>query len=109
MQIQRMGVLVGGESGERAERQAVPDVLLSWSRPAAPPSCPPNSCFLAPGVVALAWPNDENDIYDPQYEISMDAYERLSNTTGACMPPACLIRGGPGGTEPGRHATAWQR
>ena len=39
-------------------------------------------CFLAPGVVALAWPNDENDFNDPQYEISMDAYERLSNTTG---------------------------
>ncbi|GAB4816515.1 hypothetical protein N2152v2_003561 [Parachlorella kessleri] len=40
-------------------------------------------CFIAPGVVALAWPNDENDFNDPQYEISMDAYERLSNTTDA--------------------------
>jgi agmatine deiminase len=40
-------------------------------------------CFLSPGVVALAWPNDENDFNDPQWEISMDAFERLSNTTGA--------------------------
>ncbi len=39
-------------------------------------------CFISPGVVALAWPNDESDFNDPQYEISMDAYERLSNTTG---------------------------
>ena len=39
-------------------------------------------CFIAPGVVALAWPNDENDFNDPQWEISIDAYERLSNTTG---------------------------
>lgn len=23
-------------------------------------------CFIAPGVVALAWPNDENDWNDPQ-------------------------------------------
>jgi agmatine deiminase len=41
-------------------------------------------CFISPGVVALAWPNDENDFNDPQYEILMDAYERLSNTTGKC-------------------------
>ncbi|KAL4860240.1 Agmatine deiminase [Chlorella vulgaris] len=40
-------------------------------------------CFLSPGVVALAWPNDENDFNDPQWEISMDAFERLSNTTDA--------------------------
>lgn len=64
-----------------------------WLAPAPAPdpsrTCPPPApradnfcCFLAPGVVALAWPNDENDFNDPQYEISMDAYERLSNTTG---------------------------
>ena len=40
-------------------------------------------CFIRPGEVALAWPNDENDFNDPQYEISMNAYERLSNTTDA--------------------------
>ena len=40
-------------------------------------------CFISPGVVALAWPNDDKDFNDPQWEISMDAYERLSNTTGA--------------------------
>ena len=34
-------------------------------------------------MIALAWPNDENDFNDPQWEISMDAYERLSNTTDA--------------------------
>lgn len=38
---------------------------------------------IRPGVVALAWPANENDFNDPQYEISMDAYERLSNTTDA--------------------------
>lgn len=46
-------------------------------------------CFLAPGVVALAWPNDENDFNDPQWEISNDAYERLSNTTGEVRAGAC--------------------
>jgi len=32
-------------------------------------------CFLRPGVVALAWTDDERD---PQYPISMDAWTRLS-------------------------------
>lgn len=40
-------------------------------------------CFIRPGEVALAWPANEKDVNDPQYEISMDAYERLSNTTDA--------------------------
>ena len=31
-------------------------------------------CFLRPGVVALAWTDDEQD---PQYPISLDAYRRL--------------------------------
>lgn len=52
-------------------------------------------------VVALAWPNDNKDFKDPQWEISMDAYERLSNTTGARCPAVkaagrgfsqCLLR-----------------
>jgi hypothetical protein len=43
-------------------------------------------------VVALAWPNDENDFNDPQYEISMDAYERLSNTTGALLGSLTRVR-----------------
>lgn len=37
-------------------------------------------CFVRPGVVLLAW---TDDVDDPQYEVSMDAYERLSNTTDA--------------------------
>jgi len=37
-------------------------------------------CFLRPGEVALTWTNDEND---PQYEISLDAYRRLSQATDA--------------------------
>ncbi len=32
-------------------------------------------CFIRPGVVALTW---TDDTADPQYEISRDAYERLS-------------------------------
>jgi len=37
-------------------------------------------CFVRPGVVALTWTDDTKD---PQYEISMDAYERLNTTTDA--------------------------
>ncbi len=37
-------------------------------------------CFVRPGVVALTWTDDRSD---PQYEISMDAYERLSAATDA--------------------------
>jgi len=37
-------------------------------------------CFIRPGVVALAWTDDHND---PQYEISTDAFERLSTMTDA--------------------------
>lgn len=37
-------------------------------------------CFLRPGEVALTWTDDEND---PQYEISLDAYRRLSQATDA--------------------------
>ncbi|NMC54267.1 MAG: agmatine deiminase [Chloroflexi bacterium] len=38
------------------------------------------ACFIRPGVVALTWTDDQND---PQYEISADAYERLSNAVDA--------------------------
>ncbi|MBX3446804.1 MAG: agmatine deiminase [Parvibaculaceae bacterium] len=38
-------------------------------------------CFVRPGVVALTWTDDTSD---PQYEISKDAYERLSRSTDAC-------------------------
>lgn len=40
-----------------------------------------NLCtYIRPGVVALTWTDDIND---PQYEISADAYERLSQATDA--------------------------
>ncbi len=40
-----------------------------------------NICnFVKPGVVVLAWTDDEND---PQYEISKEAYEYLSSQTDA--------------------------
>ena len=40
-----------------------------------------NMCtFVKPGVVALAWTEDEND---PQYQRSVEAYEYLSNETDA--------------------------
>ncbi|MEI6850783.1 MAG: agmatine deiminase [Candidatus Saccharibacteria bacterium] len=37
-------------------------------------------CFVRPGVVFLAWTDDEND---PQYEISKENFEILSSTTDA--------------------------
>jgi agmatine deiminase len=37
-------------------------------------------CFIRPAVVALTWTDDESD---PQYAISMDAYQRLSEATDA--------------------------
>jgi agmatine deiminase len=37
-------------------------------------------CFLQPGMVALTWTDDKND---PQYEISLDAYTRLEQSTDA--------------------------
>jgi len=37
-------------------------------------------CYVRPGVVALTWTDDKTD---PQYEISLDAYERLVNATDA--------------------------
>jgi agmatine deiminase len=37
-------------------------------------------CFVRPGEVALTWTNDKND---PQYPISKDAYERLTNSRDA--------------------------
>jgi agmatine deiminase len=37
-------------------------------------------CFLEPGVIALTWTDDK---YDPQYEISIDALQRLEHTTDA--------------------------
>jgi agmatine deiminase len=37
-------------------------------------------CFARPGVVALTWTDDPSD---PQYEISREAYERLSVATDA--------------------------
>ena len=37
-------------------------------------------CFLRPGEVALTWTDDQND---PQYEISLDAFQRLSEAVDA--------------------------
>jgi agmatine deiminase len=37
-------------------------------------------CFIRPGVVALTWTDDKND---PQYAISQDAYQTLSEATDA--------------------------
>jgi agmatine deiminase len=37
-------------------------------------------CYIRPGVVALTWTEDKKD---PQYEISVDAYERLKNASDA--------------------------
>ncbi|RLC00426.1 MAG: agmatine deiminase [Deltaproteobacteria bacterium] len=37
-------------------------------------------CYIRPGVVALTWTDDKTD---PQYDISVDAYERLSNSVDA--------------------------
>jgi agmatine deiminase len=37
-------------------------------------------CFIRPGVVALTWTDDPSD---PQYAISLDAYERLSRANDA--------------------------
>lgn len=37
-------------------------------------------CFIRPGVVALTWTDDTSD---PQYEISLDAYERLKSGADA--------------------------
>ena len=37
-------------------------------------------CYIRPGVVALTWTDDKND---PQYDISVDAYERLSSARDA--------------------------
>ena len=38
------------------------------------------ACFVRPGVIALTWTDDKSD---PQYEISADAYERLSKASDA--------------------------
>jgi agmatine deiminase len=38
------------------------------------------ACFTSPGHVALTWTDDRKD---PQYEISMDAYQRLKNARDA--------------------------
>ncbi|KAL0020071.1 hypothetical protein WJX79_003089 [Trebouxia sp. C0005] len=38
------------------------------------------ACFVRPGVVALSWTDDVND---PQHEISLDAYNRLTGTPDA--------------------------
>lgn len=38
------------------------------------------ACFVRPGVVALSWTDDVND---PQHEISLDAYNRLTSTPDA--------------------------
>jgi len=38
------------------------------------------ACFLRPGVIALTW---TDDIHDPQYPISQDAYERLCHARDA--------------------------
>lgn len=41
-------------------------------------------CFVNPGVVALTWTDDESD---PQYDISLDAYNRMSESTNASGKP----------------------
>ena len=41
------------------------------------------ACFVRPGVIALAWPNENYPKDDPQWEISQEAYEVLSNVTDA--------------------------
>ncbi|KAL0020261.1 hypothetical protein WJX79_003820 [Trebouxia sp. C0005] len=38
------------------------------------------ACFVRPGLVLLSWTDDEDD---PQYEISLDAYNRLTSTPDA--------------------------
>lgn len=38
------------------------------------------ACFVAPGHVALTWTSDRSD---PQYEISLDAYQRLKSARDA--------------------------
>ncbi len=38
------------------------------------------ACFVRPGVVCLTWPDDRGD---PQYPISLDAWERLSEARDA--------------------------
>jgi agmatine deiminase len=38
------------------------------------------ACFLRPGVIALTWTDDKSD---PQYEISVEAYEFLMTNTDA--------------------------
>lgn len=38
------------------------------------------ACFARPGVVLLAWTDDETD---PQYERSVEAYEQLTRETDA--------------------------
>lgn len=38
------------------------------------------ACFIRPGVIALSWTDDQSD---PQYEISMNAYERLMRMSDA--------------------------
>src|SRR5690606_16037776 len=37
-------------------------------------------CFVCPGEVVLTWTDDKSD---PQYEVSRDAYERLTNARDA--------------------------
>lgn len=46
-------------------------------------------CFLRPGVVALAWTDDE---HDPQYPISLDAHARLSAMRDAKGRPFDIIK-----------------
>ncbi|KAL0056042.1 hypothetical protein WJX82_007113 [Trebouxia sp. C0006] len=38
------------------------------------------ACFVRPGLVLLSWTDDKDD---PQYEISLDAYNRLTSTPDA--------------------------
>lgn len=47
------------------------------------------ACFAAPGVVLLAWTDDEDD---PQYERSADALERLRAATDAAGRPLRVVK-----------------
>ena len=46
-------------------------------------------CFVRPGVVALTWTDDEDD---PQYPISLAAFEQLSQETDARERPLQVVK-----------------
>lgn len=42
-------------------------------------------CFIAPGVVALAWPDNENDWNDPQVGTTRHSHDRLGASSAALL------------------------